>query len=143
MRGTVFSGLDRSQESGVYPIRQEIQLTPNQMGSFFFTQFNFTLSYLPRSKNIKPDALSHVFSSNPNKPTSILPSFCAIIGGIKSGVRQAAGKETTPDGCPPNGLYVPTHNELHTGCFTCSPGVTRTMFIIRQRFWWSRMERKV
>lgn len=150
--GTSCSGLDRSQEFGVYPIRQETQLMPRQVD--FFTWFNFTLSYCPSSKNTKSVALSRVFSSNPSssEPSSIRPSSCvigAITWAIESRVHRVAGKETTPDGCPPNRLCVPTslHSQLihwaHMGLFACYPGVKRTMFIIRQWLLWLRMEREV
>lgn len=48
--------------------------------SLFFSRFNFTLSYKPGSKNIKPDALSRQFSvdaSQINEET-ILPSRCLV-----------------------------------------------------------------
>ena len=75
--------------------------------ALFFNRFNFTLSYRPGSKNVKPDALSRLFdpSSAPRSPSNILPPSCvvgAITWGIEKKVRQANVICQVPDGCPPN-----------------------------------------
>jgi len=43
--------------------------------ALFFNRFDFTLSYRPGSRNVKPDALSCQFEPEnaPKDPTSILP----------------------------------------------------------------------
>ena len=43
--------------------------------TLFFSRFEFTLSYRPGSKNVKPDSLSHLFdpSACPVTPECILP----------------------------------------------------------------------
>lgn len=48
--------------------------------AIFFNCFNFPLSYRPDSKNMKPDALSRMFSSEPTseKPDYILPQTCVL-----------------------------------------------------------------
>ena len=49
--------------------------------SLFFDRFNFTLSYRPASRNLKPDALSRQFHECPDetvKPSTIVPASCLI-----------------------------------------------------------------
>ena len=122
--------------------------------ALFFNRFNFTLSYRPGSKNVKPDALSRLFdpSSAPRSPSNILPPSCvvgAITWGIEKKVRQANVNCQVPDGCPPNRLFVPALlrsqviHWAHTSRVSCHPGVRQTLFFIRQRFWWLSMEKEV
>ena len=122
--------------------------------ALFFNRFNFTLSYRPGSKNVKPDALSRLFdpSSAPRSPSNILPPSCvvgAITWGIEKKVRQANVNCQVPDGCPPNRLFVPALlrsqviHWAHTSRVSCHPGVRRTLFFIKQRFWWLSMEKEV
>lgn len=46
-------------------------------------RFNFTLSYRPGSKNVKPDVLSRLFDpdTSPEEPTNILPDSC-VLGAV-------------------------------------------------------------
>lgn len=48
--------------------------------ALFFSRFNFSLSYCPGSKNLKPDSLSRLFcpDSNPESNSPILPSSCFL-----------------------------------------------------------------
>ena len=49
--------------------------------SLFFDRFNFTLSYRPGSRNIKPDALSRQFPERPYEtvePSPIVPASCVV-----------------------------------------------------------------
>ena len=69
-------------------------------------------SYRPGSKNIKPDALSHLFHpiSGTKSPSNIRPSSCvvgAVIWGIEETVRRVNAGIHVPDGCPLNRLFVP------------------------------------
>lgn len=62
--------------------------------AFFFSRFDFTLTYRPGSRNIKPDALSHqYFSEDPNcTPDPILPPgriIAQLSWGIEKAVRDA------------------------------------------------------
>lgn len=92
--------------------------------ALFFGCFNFSLSYHPSSKNMKPDALSYVFDpdSAPESSTYILPSSCvvgAVTWGIKERVKQASVNIQVLDDCPPNQLFVPS--SLHSQVFHLSP----------------------
>lgn len=77
----------------------------------FFDRFNFTITYRPGSRNIKPDALSLKYSSSDDSVSStIIPSTC-ILGSltwdIESRVLQAQGEEPDHPPAPPNTFYVP------------------------------------
>ncbi|XP_061136628.1 uncharacterized protein LOC133155378 [Syngnathus typhle] len=118
--------------------------------SLFFNSFNFTLSYRPGSKNAKPDALSRVYSPDPEtkEPEPILHPRCvvgAVTWPIEEQVKQANGDAPPPDGCPTNRLFVPPPLRPqvihwgHTSRLACHPGVQRTLYVVQQRFWWSSM----
>ncbi len=62
--------------------------------ALFFGRFDFSISYRPGSKNIKPDALSHIFdhSDRPVSPECIVPErlvVSAVTWEIESKVRTA------------------------------------------------------
>ncbi len=48
--------------------------------ALFFGRFDFTISFRPGSKNLKPDALSRQFGSSEVSPTTenILPQRCVV-----------------------------------------------------------------
>ncbi|KAG5281322.1 hypothetical protein AALO_G00069940 [Alosa alosa] len=129
-------------------LRSAKRLNPRQARwSLFFTRFDFTLSYRPGHKNVKPDALSRLFSTDedPKETDTILPSR-RIIGAaqleIESVVIAAQGHEPTPSQCHPNLLFVPTSVRSqvlqwgHSSCLSCHPGSNRTLSFIARRFWW-------
>jgi hypothetical protein len=62
--------------------------------ALFFGRFNFILTYLPGSRNTKPDALSRQFTidNTGSVPEAIVPSTCigsAVSWEIESCIRQA------------------------------------------------------
>ncbi|CAJ0934401.1 unnamed protein product [Ranitomeya imitator] len=88
------------------------RLNPRQARwSLFFSRFNFVVSYLPGSKNVKADALSRSFvpdSLGNSEPSGILRDG-VILSAVSPDLRRAlqefqAGK---PDRCPPERLFVP------------------------------------
>lgn len=122
--------------------------------TLFFNRFNFVLSYRPGSQNTKPDALSRLFNPEPTakKPEPMLPPHRvvgAVTWQIESEVKRSNGENPTPSGCPVNRLFVPATMRpqvihwAHTSKLTCHPGIRRTIYAIRQRFWWPAMEREV
>ncbi|KAG1956955.1 retrotransposable element [Pimephales promelas] len=122
--------------------------------ALFFGRFDFTLSYRPGSKNIKPDALSRIFdfSDRPSTPVCILPEtifVSTLTWEIEAKVKRALEGVTPPPGCPPNRLFVPEglRSDViqwgHSSNVACHPGVTRTGFSVKQRFWWPRMARDI
>ncbi len=56
---------------------------------------------------------------------------------------------TPPPGCPPSRLFVPEglRSDVirwgHCSNVACHPGVNRTSFLVRQRFWWNSMARDI
>ncbi len=113
--------------------------------ALFFGRFDFSISYRPGSKNIKPDALSRIFdhSDRPSFSQPIVPQkffVSAVTWEIESKVRTASERVTPPSGCPPGRLFVPETllsdviRWSHCSKVACHPGVSRTMFLIKQRF---------
>ncbi len=122
--------------------------------ALFFGRFDFSISYRPGSKNIKPDALSHIFylSERPSSPEPILPQklvISVVSWEIESKVRTASEGVTPPPGCPPSRLFVPESLRSdvirwgHSSKLACHPGVSRSTFLIKQRFWWPSMARDI
>ncbi|TKS65860.1 Retrovirus-related Pol polyprotein [Collichthys lucidus] len=123
--------------------------------SLFFTRFNFTLSYRPGSCNTKPDALSRIYQKDETPaevPTSILPSPCVVASltwDVEEQVREAILTQPGPCTCPPDSLFVPEtlRSQViqwgHDSRLACHPGVTRTIHLISQRFWWPSLRRDV
>ncbi|KAG1964568.1 retrotransposable element [Pimephales promelas] len=122
--------------------------------ALFFGRFDFVLSYRPGSKNIKPDSLSRIFdpSERPVTPECILPEkvvISTLVWEVESKVMTALDGVTPPPGCPPSRLFVPEglRSDVirwgHCSNVACHPGVTRTSFLVKQRFWWPLMARDI
>ncbi|KAG1957249.1 retrotransposable element [Pimephales promelas] len=122
--------------------------------ALFFGRFDFTLSYRPGSKNIKPDSLSRIFdrSERPSTPECILPEnlfISTLVWEVESKVKTALEGVVPPPACPPNRLFVPEDLRSdviqwgHCSNVACHPGVNRTIFLVKQRFWWPRMARDI
>lgn len=119
--------------------------------ALFFERFDFTLTYRPGSRNIKPDALYRQFTAEtPSEPETILPSSCVIASvtwEIESRVLQAQGHDPDPGTGPNNCLFVPDSVRsdvlqwAHSTRLTCHPGVNRTLVFLRKRFWWPTMDK--
>ena len=136
-------------------LRTAKRLGPRQARwALFFNRFNFKLSYRPGSKNGKPDALSRLFEDEGHDKADdpILPVSCfvgAITWDIEHKVMRANLEGVTPAGVPPRRLFVPQElrgqviHWAHSALLSCHPGVTRTIFVIRQRFWWPGMREDV
>ena len=117
----------------------------------FFNRFDFTLSFRPGSKNGKPDVLSRLHDPEPmaKDPEPILP-LSRVVGAVTwpivDQVKRVNGEGPKPSGCPLDRLFVPEYmrsqviHSSHTLLLTCHPGVKRTVFVVRQRFWWPSLE---
>ena len=80
--------------------------------ALFFSRFDFHLAYWPGSKNAKPDTLSRVFEPEDRveAPETILRPevFLRAVGvDVEQLVRDVAGTEAAPSGCPEGRQFVP------------------------------------
>lgn len=79
--------------------------------ALFFTRFSFSITYCPRSQNVKLDALSHQFSPSEEArvETLVFPRGC-VIGGLPWEIESVVWQHTKPDPGtgPPDRLYVPS-----------------------------------
>ncbi len=122
--------------------------------ALFFGRFDFTISFRPGSKNLKPDALSRQFGSSEVSPTTenILPQRCVVGAaswGVERAVRRALLQVTRPARAPEGTLFVPEVVRStvlrwgHSSKLMAHPGVRGTLTAISQRFWWPTRERDV
>ncbi len=122
--------------------------------ALFFGRFEFSISFRPGSKNLKPDALSRQFgpSGGPSTNESILPQRCVVgaaIWGVEQAVRRALSHVTRLPRAPEGTLFVPEVVRSavlhwgHSSTLVAHPGVQGTLAAIRQRFWWPTRERDV
>ncbi|KAK3510289.1 hypothetical protein QTP70_033153 [Hemibagrus guttatus] len=135
-------------------LRAAKRLNPRQARwALFFTRFNFTLSYRPGSKNIKADALSRLHSPDitTDDPEPILPErlFANPILWSEETLPEPNTSTEGPPGCPPGLQFVPQSrrtnliHSTHTSLGTGHPGITGTLSLLRQRFWWPHMATEV
>lgn len=110
--------------------------------SLFFTWFNFSLSYRPGSRNIKPAALSRQFAreEDPVKGiNSFLPpsmGIAALTSDREERVQAVSMDQNSPRTFPTNCLFVPDQlrsEVLEWGFAVCN----------LQRFWWPSLENDV
>ncbi|KAI2645257.1 Transposon Tf2-9 polyprotein [Labeo rohita] len=122
--------------------------------SMFFTRFRFHITYQPKHKNLKADALSRLHSTDPvdESPEPILPPsvfLAPIIWQLDDQTSHATLAEAAPPGGPAGRTYVPTHLRLplldsaHTSLGSGHPGSRQTLMLLRQRYWWPNMAKEV
>ena len=118
--------------------------------ALFFSRFDFHLAYRPGTKIVKPDALSRMFDpeDRTETPETILRPEVFINAtrvDIEQEVREAAGTEATPSGCPDGKQFVPSQSRAkvlqwgHASRLTGHPGNNRTLTFIQRKFWWPGM----
>uniref|UniRef100_A0A3Q3ALY7 Gypsy retrotransposon integrase-like protein 1 n=1 Tax=Kryptolebias marmoratus TaxID=37003 RepID=A0A3Q3ALY7_KRYMA len=127
------------------------RLNPRQARwSLFFGRFNFTITFRPGSKNVKPDALSRLWASpdatDVEEPI-ISPSLIigALTWDIEREIQEAQQAEPDPGGGPPGKTFVPTTvrprvlDWLHSQQFSCHPGINRMIKFTTRYFWWPNL----
>lgn len=129
-------------------IKNAKRLNPCQAcQALFFTQFTFTVTYCPDSKNSKADALSRMCDSTNTLlvPEPILPPsviVALIRWDIMEEIQCALQDEPHSLHCPNNKQYVPQKlmqrvmQWVHTSLSTGHPGITRTCALVCNSFWW-------
>ncbi|KAL0171626.1 hypothetical protein M9458_031161, partial [Cirrhinus mrigala] len=134
-------------------LREAKRLNPRQARwALFFNRFRFSISYRPGAKNVRADALSrlHAPEEEPEPVEPILPESlfsCPIQWMTPPAASDPA--PTPPLGCPPNLRFVPDDERIplihttHTSLGTGHPGTNRTLSLLKQQFWWPRMEADV
>lgn len=119
----------------------------------FFSCFNFTITYRPDSKNVKPDSLSRLFCTTqvPHEST-ILPVGCvvgAVYWAVESQVIKTPQNCNSPKGIPAKRQFVvPELREkvillVHHSVISCHAGVRKTMVRICERFLWPAVNKDV
>lgn len=104
----------------------------------FFTQFQFTVTYKPGTKNAKADALSRVFREVIPETRILAP----IQWDIMTEISQANARTPPPTECPPTKTYVPENLRatllelLHASPSSGHPGISRTIHLVQNQFWW-------
>lgn len=119
--------------------------------SLFFTRFNFQVTYRPGSQNTKADALSRLYEYNNQTPDHepIIPSTI-ILGPIQwdimTEISEAQRIEPPPPETPQNRTFVPQTlrqrvlHQVHSTPSSGHPGITATIQLLSNRFWWSSMQ---
>ncbi|KAK2905717.1 hypothetical protein Q8A73_009660 [Channa argus] len=119
--------------------------SPQARWSLFFDHFDFSLTYRPGSKNVKPDALSriHAPDTSSNDPEPILRPSCvlgALTWEIEQTVRTAQQQEPDPGTGPPGLLFAPGRSQVlqwaHCSKFSFHPGADRSINLLRRHFLW-------
>ncbi|KAI2643996.1 Transposon Tf2-6 polyprotein [Labeo rohita] len=132
-------------------IKEAKRLNPRQARwALFFTRFDFTVTYRPGSKNSKADAFSrkHDPPTDNLKPEPILPPtviLAPIAWDLMEEIQRRKEQDPPPPQCPPNKHYVPQDMRqqvlqwVHTSLSTGHPGISRTLHLLKNSFWWPSM----
>ncbi len=136
-------------------LRTTKRLNPRQARwSLFFSRFQFTITFRPGSKNTKADSLSRQFDSETsikNPETILSPDL--VIGPIQWDIETELELANAHTGihpaCPPGKLYVPETlrekvlKHVHALPSSGHPGITATIHLLQNRFWWSTLSQDV
>ncbi|KAK3524938.1 hypothetical protein QTP86_011483 [Hemibagrus guttatus] len=130
-------------------------LNPRQARwALFFTQFEFSVTYRPGTKNSKADALSRQFEAQsvPSQPDLILPA-AAILDPVPwsliEKIQRAHTDEPPPANCPSTKVYVPLQFRqqvlqwVHEAPCYGHPGILRSTQLTLHRFWWPSLRTDV
>lgn len=129
-------------------LRSAKRLNPRQARwARFFTRFQFTITYRPGSKNIKADALSCQTDETLQSTITeyILPEkllVAPVQWDIITEIEQFNRQEPPTLNGSPDRMYVPAPlrtrliDQVHTVPSSGHPGITATVHLLRNRFWW-------
>lgn len=119
-------------------------INANAHWALFWTHFDFTISYQPGTKNIKPGMLSRQFSTtDSNPPTVTKLSRECILGTVTWDIERVVKRSLTgtsiPWGCPDGKLYVPRATRQAVLCWCHASKLNLTW----QLFWWQSMRHDI
>lgn len=125
-------------------IRSAKRLNPHQARwALFFTCFNFSVTYIPGSKNIKADALPRLSEKEPNKEEeqpiiedSVI--LTPITWDIDTEISLVSDKHPTPPACPADKVVSQPLRENLIDVIHSSPSFRQagTIDLIQNRYWW-------
>uniref|UniRef100_A0A803J5H9 Gypsy retrotransposon integrase-like protein 1 n=1 Tax=Xenopus tropicalis TaxID=8364 RepID=A0A803J5H9_XENTR len=130
------------------------RLNPRQARwALFFSRFNFIITYRPGDKNVKADALSRSFDSNPREEGNPGPiiSKTVIIAGLSPDLHSSLSKAqgNPPPNLPPGKLFVPENLreavllETHDSRVAGHPGRNKTCSLLSRILWWPTLKQDV
>lgn len=109
--------------------------------ALFFTRFDFTVTYIPGSKNVKADALSRLSDDELYVEEQPIINESIILDPIRwdidTEISQASSQSPTPPACPKNKSFVPLSlrekliTEIHANPSSRHPGITATIDLIQ------------
>ncbi|KAI3356799.1 hypothetical protein L3Q82_003457 [Scortum barcoo] len=113
--------------------------------ALFFNRFDFTLTYRPGFRNIKPDALSRKFSVEEKSQgnESILSAsqvIAALTWDIKATIQQAQQQQPDP---VPDSDRSQVLQWVHSSKFSCHRGINRPLSLVKRQFWWPFLDSDV
>ncbi|KAL0157229.1 hypothetical protein M9458_048475, partial [Cirrhinus mrigala] len=122
--------------------------------SLFFSRFHFKITYRPRSKNGKADALSRQHDQSPTdvSPASIIPASIIVSPvqwDIIAEISEAQCTDPAPPECPPGLTYVPASLRqrlltlIHENPSAGHPGIQATRELVLNKFWWPSMSQQI
>ncbi|XP_075431242.1 GDP-D-glucose phosphorylase 1 isoform X2 [Ascaphus truei] len=123
--------------------------------ALFFSRFDFHLSYIPGTKNVKADVLSRIHSSEKRPEESletILPHERILATStFKNLDKHLHSQRRIPKDLvvPDNKLFVPSKivpevlSWGHSSKSAGHPGFKKTTDLIRRNFWWPRMSQDI
>ncbi|XP_075449336.1 uncharacterized protein LOC142490799 [Ascaphus truei] len=123
--------------------------------ALFFSRFNFLISFIPGSKNLKADALSRQFLADDRSEEqleSIIPSSCILSANSFEVMSKIQSEQSqTPRGLkvPEGRLYTaPQHRKkvlewCHSSKSAGHPGIRKTNDLVQRTFWWPERAKDV
>uniref|UniRef100_A0AAY5KJG5 Gypsy retrotransposon integrase-like protein 1 n=1 Tax=Esox lucius TaxID=8010 RepID=A0AAY5KJG5_ESOLU len=133
-------------------MRAARRLTPRQARwAMFFTQFVFTLTYRPGSKNVGADALSRQHDTE-ERPVAVLPASCMVVPVVwelDADIARVQHDEPSPHACPEGRTYAPpsVRDRLiywtHTSPSSGHPGIGPTVRALAGKYGWPTLAKDV
>lgn len=151
LEGTSVPVLILTDHKNLTYLSEAKRLSPRQARwALFLSRFNYVVSYLPGSKNVRADALSRQFSSlskEESVPTPVIPPD-HILATIRTNLTSPLGEEilaaqtNAPPEKPSGKCFVPDNLRtklLHTYHYPKAaghPGKNQMIWSVTRQFWW-------